>query len=155
VIYVFDTNTLIDLFRHYYPSLFPSLWGKFDKAVQSKGIICVREVLNEVEQGNDRLSGWATNHREFFLNPTPQELAFVAEIFAVPQFQALVRHQQRLQGKPVADPFVIAKAKQLKGCVVTEETSRQNAAKIPTVCEHFGITCLNLEGFMEKENWTF
>ena len=45
--------------------------------------------------------------------------------------------QERLKGKPVADPFVIAKA------------------KIPNVCNHFGILCINLDGFMEKENWTF
>lgn len=77
------------------------------------------------------------------------------DIFAVPHFQHLVRTQERLQGKPVADPFVIAKAKLLKGCVVTEENRRPNAAKIPNVCDYFNIDCVNLEGFMEKENWIF
>jgi hypothetical protein len=50
---------------------------------------------------------------------------------------------------------VIAKAKVVGGCVVTQEKKKPQAAKIPNVCEHFGIHCVNLEGFMEQENWTF
>jgi len=53
MIYVFDSSTLIHLFRHYYRNRFPSLWGKFDEAIASKKITCVREVLNELNQGND------------------------------------------------------------------------------------------------------
>lgn len=155
MIYVFDSNTLINLFQHYYRNRFPSLWDRFDEAVTIRNIVSVREVLNEISQRNDRLSHWAGNHRDFFQTPTTEELAVVAEIFAVPHFQTLVRTQERLQGKPVADPFVIAKARLLEGCVVTEEANRPNAAKIPNVCSHFNVMCLNLEGFMEQENWTF
>ena len=70
-------------------------------------------------------------------------------------FQSMIRRQERLQGKPVADPFVIARAKVSGAWVVTQEKNIENAAKIPNVCDHFGISCINLEGFMEKENWTF
>jgi len=155
MIYVFDTSTLIDLFRNFYPKQFPSLWEKFDQAVKAESIISIREVFNEIEERSDRLSEWARNNRGFFQLPTSEELGFVAEIFTVSHFQSLVRKQERLQGKPVADPFVIAKAKALGGCVVAEEDKKPNASRIPNVCEHFGIDCLNLEGFMEKENWTF
>jgi hypothetical protein len=86
---------------------------------------------------------------------TEEELYFVAQIFAVTHFQALVRKQERLQGKAVADPFVIAKANVLQGCVVTEEVFKPHASRIPNVCQHFEIPCLNLESFMEKENWIF
>lgn len=155
MIYVFDSSTLIDLFRNFYQKRFPSLWEKFDQAVKAKSIISVREVFNEIEQRDDRLSEWAKNNRDFFQPPVPEELVFVAEIFAVSHFQSLVRKQERLQGKPVADPFVIAKAKVLRGCVVTEEDKKPNASRIPNVCEHFAVECLTLEGFMERENWTF
>lgn len=155
MIYVFDSNTLINLFQHYYRNRFPSLWSKFDQGIESCGIISVREVWNEVGQREDRLSQWAREHRDFFKPSSPEELAFVRDIFAVSHFQVLVGNQQRLEGKPVADPFVIAKAKLVEGCVVTEEANRPNAAKIPNVCQHFDIECLNLEGFMERENWTF
>ena len=68
----------------------------------------------------------------------------------------MIRQQERLQGKPVADPFVIAKAGKLKeGCVVSTEIFKPHAAKIPNVCDHFDIDHMDLEEFMERENWTF
>ncbi|GAH81232.1 unnamed protein product, partial [marine sediment metagenome] len=33
MIYVFDSDTLIDLFRHYYLERFPTLWQNFDNLV--------------------------------------------------------------------------------------------------------------------------
>jgi len=45
----------------------------------------------------------------------------VADIFKIPHFQTLIRKQERLLGKPVADPFVIAKAQSIGGCVITTE----------------------------------
>ena len=155
MIYVFDSGTLIDLFRHYYPERFPTLWQNFDKLVSNAKVISVSEVGKELEDWEDSLSEWVKNHREFFLTPTIAEFDFVADIFKIDHFQAMVRKKERLQGKPVADPFVIAKAKISGGWVVTQEKLKENASKIPNVCEHFGIPCINLEGFMEKENWTF
>ena len=155
MIYVFDSSTLIDLFKHYYESRFPSLWANFAQAVDSKRIVSVSEVWQEISQRDDRLSAWGKEHREFFPQPNPDEYAVVAQIFAVPHFQAMVRKQELLLGKPVADPFVIAKAKVTQACVVAEEEDRPNSAKIPNVCRHFGVDCLNLEGYMERENWTF
>ena len=156
MIYVFDSGPLIDLFRHYYPDRFPSLWENFDTLVLEQRIISVREVRKELEGRGDRLSAWVKGHRELFSTPATDELNFVAEIFKVTHFQMLVRKKERLNGKPVADPFVIAKAKiQAEGCVVTQEIYKPHAAKIPNVCERFGISCLNLEAFMENEKWRF
>jgi hypothetical protein len=56
---------------------------------------------------------------------------------------------------PVADPFVIACAKIRGGTVVTEERLKPNAARIPNICQHFGIPCTNLEGFMQLMGWNF
>nr|VFJ92308.1 MAG: protein of unknown function (DUF4411) [Candidatus Kentron sp. LFY] len=68
----------------------------------------------------------------------------------------MISKQKTLQGKPVADPFVIALAKCLENsCVVTSETKSSNAAKLPNVCEHFKVDWTNLEGFMEREDWRF
>jgi len=155
MIYVFDSDALIDLFRHFYLKRFPSLWDKFDQLVNEETIISVREVNNEISGHEDRLSLWVKKNPHLFQQPSRDELEFVAEIFKVPHFQSLIREKERLQGKPVADPFVIAKAKVHKGCVITQESKKQNAARIPNACEHFGIDCTNLEGFMERENWTF
>jgi len=154
--YVFDSDSLINLFRHYYPERFPTLWEQFDALVLKGKLISVREVFNEIGSSEDSLGTWAKEQKNIlFLESTVEELKFVSEIFQVLHFQAMIRKQERLKGKPVADPFVIARAKISGACVVTQEKKTENAAKIPNVCDHFGIRCINLEGFMEEENWTF
>ena len=155
MIYVFDSDSLIDLFKNFYLDRFPSLWERFDQIAKEGNFISVREVYNEIKERGDRLSQWANEKQSLFQESSPDELAFVVEIFKVTHFQPLIRKKERLQGKFVADPLVIARGKILNGCVITQERKKPNAAKIPNVCEHFGIACSNLEGFMEKEDWTF
>ena len=154
--YVFDSDSLINMFKHYYPGRFPTLWEKFDALVSEGKLMSVREVFNEIGSSKDSLARWAKERTNtLFSESTTEELTFVGKIFQVRHFQAMIRKQERLKGKPVADPFVIARAQSSGGCVVTEEKNTENAARIPNVCDYFQISCINLEGFMEKENWTF
>ena len=151
MIYVFDTNSLINIFKHYYPERFPSLWENFDDLIERGKIVSVKEVFNEITKKEDVLATWAKEKKNvLFLESTVEELQFVREIFEVRHFQAIIRKKQQLQGKPVADPFVIARARISGGCVVTQEKSTRNAAKIPNVCNHFGIDCINLRRFHGK-----
>lgn len=154
--YVFDTNSFI-VIGHYYPQQFPSFWNKFDQAVEIGKIISVREVFRELDQDASvpHLSDWIKQHRNIFTTPNAAAMQFVSTIFSVPHFQALVSEKNRLAGRPCADPFIIAWAKVINGCVVTEEKERPNAPKIPNVCQHFGVDCTNLQGFMEREDWSF
>ena len=156
MIYVFDTSSLSKL-KHFYPAVFKSIWTGLDSLVQSGVLISTREVSNEIERGDvDRHTNqWLKDRKEIFTTPTADELRFVAEIFKVAHFQSLIGEKQRLQGTPVADPFVIACAKLRKGTVVTEEREKQNAAKIPNVCQHFGVPCIDLETFMQQQGWSF
>ena len=154
--YVFDSGPLIDLFRHYYRSRFPTLWENFHALVSEDELISVREVYNEINSREDMLTSWAKKEKDkLFSQPTIEEFQFVREIFQVRHFQAMIRKKERLRGKPVADPFVIARAKVLDCQVVTTELFKDNSAKIPNVCKHFSVECINLEGFMEQEGWTF
>jgi len=154
--YLFDSSS-IRVLNNYYAERFPSFWQRFDEAVADGRVLSVREVYHEL---GFQLSGkwiwsWIELHKHMFLQPTGAEAAFVGEIFAVPHFQAIVGELQRLKGRPVADPFVIASARVRSGCVVTEEANKPNAAKIPNVCEHFGIDWTNVEGFLHHVDWTF
>ena len=117
----------------------------------------MREARRELDSHtrHSHLSDWIKHHGDIFLPPSLAEMRFVSEIFSVPHFQALVSERSRLADRPCADPFIIAKAKFIDGCVVTEEKRKPNAAKIPNVCEHFGVDFTNLQGFMEREGWTF
>ena len=117
----------------------------------------MREVRRELEsyERHPHLLDWVKDHGHIFLSPRPAEMQFVSNIFSVRHFQTLVSTKNRLLGQPCADPFIIAKAHFIGGCVVTEESRKPNAAKIPNVCEHFEIDYTNLQGFMKREGWTF
>jgi hypothetical protein len=125
--------------------------------VQSGEVISVREVYKELEGKVDRphIQEWIKANRDIFLPPSPEETQFIREIFSISHFQYLIKPRSLLTSTPFADPFVIASAKVHQGCVVTEEEKKNNAAKIPNVCEHFGIECDNLEGFLQRQGWEF
>jgi hypothetical protein len=156
MIYVFDTVSLSSL-KHYFPNIFKSVWAGLDGLVASGNIISTREVWNELQRGSPHphTQPWFKANQRIFLVPQADELRFVAQIFAIPHFQALIGTKQQLNGTPVADPFVIALAHVKRGIVVTEEVRKLNAAKIPNVCDHFKIPCINLEQFMQRQKWSF
>lgn len=116
-----------------------------------------REVGREIDRYNeeDRLQEWRRANPDLFPAPDEEETERVSRIFEVAHFRALISQKALLRGTPVADPFVIAKAWVAGGTVVTEEGLRDNAARIPNVCDHFGVGCTNLEGMMEHEGWEF
>jgi hypothetical protein len=123
--------------------------------ISRQKIISVQEAKRELENKKDSLSNWAKNHSNLFSKPNNEELRFITEIFKIKHFRILIEKKQQYIEGPIADPFIIAKAKIINGCVVTEEKKTENAAKIPNVCNYFKIPCLNLKEFMEKEDWIF
>ncbi len=154
--YAFDTGPLSALFRNYYPARFPTLWDHFAELVNSGQIVSTREVFREVQDAPlEELRQWAHDNQPLFSIPTAAEASFVAKIYGVAHFQQNIEQQKLLKGGRNADPFVIATAA-INGCsVVTMELLKPNSAKIPNICQHFGVPCLTLEGFMEAEGWTF
>ena len=154
--YVFDTNCFI-VIGHYYPEQFPSFWERFNQAVENGNIISVREVHRELDRNaaEDHLVKWIERQKNIFVTPSSTVMQSVNEIFSVPHFKASLQDRTRLGNNPFADPFVIAQAKVMNYCVVTQESERPRAAKIPNICEHFDVDWTNLQGFMERESWTF
>jgi hypothetical protein len=126
------------MFRYYYPDRFPSLWEQFHELIDDQRIISVKEVSRELDGQDDLLADWINNNKPIFQEPTKNEMLFIGKIFQVSHFQGLVRKQERLQGKPVADPFVIAKANSVhSGCVVTTEKYKENASQMSISVENF------------------
>jgi hypothetical protein len=154
--YVFDSGPLSWLFHHYYRKRFPSLWERFDVLVDGGCVVSTREVLREIQDApHENLREWAANNHHLFATPTAAEGVFVGQIYAVPHFQHNIEQQKLLKGGKLADPFVIARAS-VEGCaVVTTEKFKPNGAKVPNICKHFGVECLSLEDFMEREEWEF
>ena len=154
--YVFDTSSFSRL-KHFFPAVFKTIWDGLDELVQQGRLISTSEVFKEIERGepDPHVNQWLKARKQLFTTPTPDEQLFVARIFQIPHFQALIGDKERLTGTPVADPFVIACAKVRLGTVVTEERLKPNAAKIPNVCAYFGVRCINLEEFMKEQGWSF
>lgn len=154
--YVFDTNAFSQLFHSYYRRRFPTLWEQFDSLIEDGSITSTREVAREIE--DDRVAAlreWAKGKKELFPSPTGIEGAFVAKIFTVRHFQQVIEQRKLLKGGKNADPFIIARAAALEATVVTMESKPENGAKIPNICDHFDLDCISLEGFMEREEWSF
>ena len=154
--YVFDTSALSELFGSYYRSRFPTLWELFDELVEDGSITSTREVAREIKQySRGDLEEWTQENRNVFSTPTAAEAEFVRKIYQVKHFRQNIELKKIQKGGLNADPFVIAKAAVNDAMVVTLETEKPNAVRIPNICEHFEIQCINLEDFMEEEDWEF
>lgn len=156
--YVFDTNSLSNVLRHYYRDRFPSFWEKFDVMLQNKKVISVREARFELERRFQETvieKQFVMHNPDFFEGPSGEELSFITEIYLIPHFRQNLDRKKLLQGGYFADPFIIAKAAIRQAVVVTEEEHPNHGARIPNICEHFGVECVKLEGFFVKEDWKF
>jgi hypothetical protein len=154
--YVLDTGVISNLHKNYYRKRFVTLWEEFDQLVAEGKITSTREVLHELGDGSPGADlEWAEANVKLFATPDAKEGAFVAKIYAVAHFQANIEKQKLYKGGRNADAFVVARAYATGSTVVTAEHFKPHAVKVPNICKHFGVQCLDLEGFMEKEGWVF
>lgn len=153
--YVLDTSVISALHRNYYRKNFVSLWKTFDAMTAAGQFTSTREALRELEDYGGEALEWAIANPDLFTTPDAMEGAFVVDIYTVEHFQANIERQKMLRGGRNADPFLIARAAVVGATVVTMEQFKPNAAKIPNICQHFDVQCVDLRGFMEKERWIF
>ena len=154
--YVLDSSSFIVL-GHFNPDLFPSFWENFDHLVASDRVITVREVRKEIDNHIARpsLVAWIKENSSIFLSPTAEETEFLRSVFSIERFRSLLKPSQLLRAGPAADPFLVALAHTRRACLVTEETRKNNAVRIPDVCDFYRIDCTNLDGMMKREGWRF
>lgn len=153
--YVFDTSPLSNLFRHFYRRRFPTLWQHFEDLVGSSVVTSTREVARELDQYGHADQDWIEHNNHIFSTPIIAEAEMIRQIYAIKHFQQNIENKKIQKGGLNADPFVVAKAAVFSGTVVTLESSPPNAARIPNICNHFGVRCINLEKFMEEQGWEF
>ncbi len=155
--YVFDTNSFSKLFGCYPIDRFPSLWARFEAMLASGRIMSTREVMVELDAGKRRTENahnWANENENLFTPLVGEEAAVVANIFQIEHFQRIMLRKQTVVSTS-ADPFIIARATVLGGTVVTGESKPPHGARIPNICEFFGVTCVKLDRLMQLENWIF
>ncbi|MBI3153103.1 MAG: DUF4411 family protein, partial [Chloroflexi bacterium] len=108
------------------------------------------EVRHEIIKKSEGLDVWVKKHRNMFveLGTDDMQLA-VRDILA--GFPLLTKN---LPGRNSADPFVVALARMKNYTVVTEEgLGSINRPRIPFVCEHYKIKCINILGLIKQEDW--
>lgn len=149
----------MDWQARYYPlDLFVSLNARIEALIEADRFHAVDLVDEEIQAiGTPDLKAWAKNHRKVFVPLSPEVQAEAAAIEA--------RYPDLMDPKGLhtsADAYVIALVRLASdGVVVSQETSvheKPNPKKhyyIPDVCRDLGVTCINMQGLMRRERWSF
>jgi hypothetical protein len=147
-----DTSALLDAWiRWYPPDVFPSFWERMEGLVEHEVVTATEEVLHELERKDDDVFDWAKGRPKLFL-PFDEPIQ-IAAADVLSQFPRLVDQRP---GKHLADPFVIGVARVHGLAVVTgEQGGTANKPKIPFVCDHYGIRCINVVEMIRELGWSF
>jgi PIN domain nuclease of toxin-antitoxin system len=152
MVYSVDTSALLDAWARWYPpDLFPSVWDRFSDVIAKAKVVATDEVLNELERKADDCHAWAKERPQMFLSMDADIQISAAEVLA--EFPKLVDERT---GKSMGDPFVIAVARVHSLAVVTgEKGGSPQKPKIPNVCSHFGIECIDIVEMMRQLKFQF
>lgn len=151
--YVVDTNVFRTFFRFYYEETTPELYENFYKMIDDGILLSVRECYNELEKQHKKDSNVLNkikSIKKIFKEPTKEEeIETVKRIYMNTNFRNNIKEQNICNGMPVADAFLVAKARSEKAILVTSEEFSPNAAKIPNICKEFNIECINMREFLK------
>lgn len=156
-IYCVDTSSFSEL-RSFNRALFPGVWRKIEELISDHRIIAPHEVLRELSKRHADIHEWVKTQPIFV------ELDD-AQVAAVRDIQARFNITDHDATGPVADELVVALplsrvAGQLIPAdvyvVVTQETpGGRGSAKIPNVCEAFGLGCIKIADMFVREGLRF
>lgn len=153
MVYCIDTSALLEGWvRHYPPDIFPALWENLRSMIDSSELISPEEVLVELSKKDDLVYQWAKENQAMFVPLDDETQEVTSDILT-----AFPRLVGQLKDRNSADPFVIAVAMIQDAVVVTSErpSGSHNRPKIPDVCEHYGIRCINLLDLIREQGWQF
>jgi len=167
-VYLIDTSSLVELDNKHLvlpgqPARLPSfsvleqalIWDGLENLAKNGRGKLIRQVKAELERWNpDALNRLKIYPGHRAPNRTPDLVGIYQNVMS--QFPRLI---ERYPKYDPADPWIIAMARKYGYAVVTEETPAAEKAKsprktpIPDVCQALGMTCLNLRGLAELEEW--
>jgi hypothetical protein len=140
------------VFRTYPPSILPNLPERMEGLIVKGRLRAPKAVFDEIRPRDD-CHRWAKAQTELFVEESVSVQRLVRKIMA-----AHHDHAKPLKGVNGADPFVIAMAKDGgAGWVVVsdEHPGSTESRKIPFVCTHEKVACINFQGMMRAEGWQF
>lgn len=156
-IFMFDTNSFITPYKTYYSFDFaPQFWRFIEEKMQNGNIVVLDKVYNELLDGDDDLCTWAKECDAFKVieHKNPEILAKYSEVLEYIQVCGYYNERALAEwaDEKVADAWLIASAIVNGYIVVTFEStsgglntsSKSSNPKIPDVCKHFNVGCVNL-----------
>lgn len=158
MIYLLDTNVLIEASRRYYAfDLCPGFWRWVTGAMSNGTVRSVDAVRAELEAKDDELSAWVKDGAtDLFLSPTQASMVGMARVMGTvtpkyekPSVDAFARK---------ADAVLIAHALAHQYTVVTEEGSAPHSTKkikIPDVCRLLGVACVDTFSLLRSQRAAF
>jgi hypothetical protein len=156
LIYSLDTSSLIAAFHEWYPiENFPALWREIEELIKNNRLKMEETVFEEAMR-DEQIKEWCDQRKlKSYLQSVSDESVreLVNEIQS--KFPGLVDEQR---GKSKADPWVIALAMVTSNCIVVTQESyspSERKPKIPNVCAHFGVECIEVVDLIKRENWIF
>jgi hypothetical protein len=147
---------LIDLWRRYPQKVFGALWAAIEKLIEDGRLIAPREVLRDLQKGDDEVYKWAKKRAKMFVDLDAEQQALLKEVLK--DFPKWVDPLSQL---PEADPLVIALARAQafipagpRVVVSHEVPGGPGATKIPNACQKYAIPHIQLVGLFIAENWS-
>jgi len=172
--YCFDSGAFLYMARNRYPfyprDVFPKLWEKVEVLVGNERLFICQEVFEEMSGGRnkpatdkpneDQLIAWLEEMKSrhpSFVRKTDDNIQRYAE--NISRNYPMLVDQSRPKD---ADPYLVAHAQADDAVVVPQELLPKNSKvdpkfmkKVPNVCKHIGIECVDLVGFMRREQMVF
>lgn len=151
IVYVVDNNIFSRSFNNVSIDVFDDIWEPWGELMDSGKIISVEEVLCELDErwgDNSEEGKWLANHKNSFLKTTNEEGFIVAEIFRNKKFREGIKEASLRNGTPEADALLVAKAKAVRGIIVTAESDQKpNSEKIPNIATAMGVPYIKINDF--------
>lgn len=156
--YLLDANVFIEAKNRYYGFDFcPAFWEWLIVQNDAGQVFSIKEVGDEIGEGNDDLSKWArARGADFFLRYESDMSAFEDEVSTWIEGEGYepAAIDNFLQE---ADYDLIAQALARTGTVVTHErkVNSRKKIKIPNVCTGLGIQCMTPFEMLRRERARF
>lgn len=162
-LFVLDSNSISQLFSAFSQRNFSPLWANFDRLVQDGQVVSVSTVRAEIialARVADAVLHLENLNPQIFAAPTPPEEQLVRQMTAAPDLSAAANRwiSKASKGQVDADPYLVAKARTstVPVTLVTEESQDPNKNdRLPAVCRHFALDCIDLDEMIFRQGWGF
>lgn len=150
--YLLDSNTFIQAKNFYYGmDICPAYWDWLDQQFQLGIVASVHMIGQELRDGNDELALWVKARPIHFISNSDSATQAIFTQIVQTIMVGNYNPGNRDDFLAKADPWLIAKARNIGATVVTNEVmvaSNAKRVKIPNICQQFNVPYLTTFQFL-------